>query len=71
MQQRDLAYRFYVTDTLQILCENSAKQSGGKMIKARFCDLLQRRSEKSQDTRTGDEIAADILSRLRGGDCNG
>lgn len=41
------------------------------MIKARFCDLLQRRSEKSQDTRTGDEIAADIVARLKGGDCNG
>lgn len=71
MQQRDTAYRFYVTDALQILCENSAKRSGGKMIKARFCDLLQRRAEKPQDTRTGDEIAADILARLRGGDGNG
>lgn len=41
------------------------------MIKARFCDLLQRRAEKPQDTRTGDEIAADILARLRGGDGDG
>lgn len=53
------------------MCENSAKQSGGKMIKARFCDLLQRRAEKPQDTRTGNEIAADIVARLRGGDGNG
>ena len=57
-QQRDLAYRIYVTDCLRIISENTAKMGGGSYITAKFPDIINR---KPVDNRTGEEIAADII----------
>ena len=57
-QQRDLAYRIYVTDCLRIISENTAKMSGGSYITAKFEDII---NPKPVDNRTGEEIAADII----------
>ena len=58
----DKAYRIYVTDCLYIL----SKTQGAEM-RHRYADLF-----KPQDTRTGDEIAMDIITRaglqIEGGD---
>lgn len=59
-QERDLAYRIYVTDCLRIISENTAKYSGGKYVSASLHDILY---PKPEDTRTGEEIAADIIRR--------
>ena len=61
-QQRDLAYRIYVSDCLRIISENTAKTGGGSYITAKFADII---SPKPVDKRTGEEIAADII-RLAG-----
>ena len=57
-QQRDLAYRIYVTDCLRIISENTAKMGGGSYITAQFADII---NPKPVDDRTGEEIAADII----------
>ena len=57
-QQRDLAYRIYVTDCLRIISENTAKVCGGSYITAKFADII---NPKPVDNRTGDEVAADII----------
>ena len=57
-QQRDLAYRIYVTDCLRIISENTAKMGGGSYITAKFPDII---NPKPVDNRTGEEIAADII----------
>jgi hypothetical protein len=58
-QQRDLAYRIYVTDCcLRIISENTAKMGGGSYITAKFDDIV---NPKPVDDRTGEEIAADII----------
>ena len=57
-QQRDLAYRIYVTDCLRIISENTAKMVGGSYITAKFEDII---NPKPVDNRTGEEIAADII----------
>ena len=57
-QQRDLAYRIYVTDCLRIISENNAKICCGSYITAKFEDII---NPKPVDNRTGDEIAADII----------
>lgn len=62
MQQRDLAYRFYVTDALWMLCSNTAAQSGGRYLEARFCDVVTGQIGKA-DTRSGEEIALDVIRR--------
>ena len=59
-QQRDLAYRIYVTDCLRIISENTAKTGGGSYITAKFVDII---NPKPVDNRTGEEIAADIIKR--------
>ena len=50
---RDEAYRFYVTRSLQLAPQN-------KYISATYDELLK---PKKVDNRTGDEIAADIIKR--------
>ena len=57
-QQRDLAYRIYVTECLRIISENTAKMGGGSYITAKFPDII---NPKPVDNRTGEEIAADII----------
>ena len=59
-QQRDFAYRIYVTDCLRIISENTAKMGGGSYITAKSSDLI---NPKPADNRTGEEIAADIIKR--------
>lgn len=60
IQQRDMAYRFYVTECLRIITENTTRSSGGSFMQAKFSDLI---NPKPQDDRTGEEIAADIIKR--------
>lgn len=59
-QQRDLAYRIYMADNIRIIGENAAKMCGGSYITARFADLLE---PKPVDTRTGEEIVADVIKK--------
>ena len=55
-----MTYRVYVTDALRLTVENTAKFAGGNYIKARSIDIIE---PKKVDTRTGDEIVADIIKR--------
>ena len=59
-QQRDLAYRIYVTDCLRIISENTAKMGGGSYITAKFADII---NPMPVDNRTGEEITSDIIKR--------
>ena len=59
-QQRDLAYRIYVSDCLRIISENTAKIGGGSYITAKIADII---NPNPVDDRTGEEIAADIIKR--------
>jgi hypothetical protein len=61
-QQEELAYRVYVTDTLRVLTENTAKFAGGMVIKANYYDIINKKNQQ-QDTRSGEEIVADIINR--------
>lgn len=54
----------YVTDSIRVIGENTAKYAGGGYIKARWHDIV----TKKPDTRTGDEIAADIILKIAGGE---
>lgn len=53
MEQRELAYRIFVTDSLQLAPQN-------KYIVTRYEDSIK---TKKKDNRTGDEIAADVIKR--------
>ena len=59
-QQRDLAYRIYVTDCLRMISENAASGGGRSYMAAKFEDVV---NPKPVDNRTGEELAADIIKR--------
>ena len=56
--QEDAAYRVYVTDTLRLLTENTAKSSGGAKVTKRWWDIINR---PAPDTRTGAQIVREII----------
>lgn len=56
--QEDAAYRVYVTDTLRLLTENTAKSSGGAKVTKRWWDIINR---PAPDTRTGAQIVQEII----------
>ena len=60
-QQKEMAYRIYVTECLRMITENTAKQSGGSYINKPFADVIG--SNKPKDERTAEEIIADISFR--------
>ena len=60
-EQKDKAYRIYVTDTLRLIAENTAYSVGGKYITARFADVIA--SPNEEDNRTCEEITAEIIAR--------
>ena len=60
-QQKEMAYRIYVTECLRMITENTAKQSGGSYINKPFADVIG--NNKPKDERTAEEIIADISFR--------
>lgn len=61
-QQRELAYRIYVTDALRTITENTAKYGGGGYIKLRYADII---NPKPEDDRTREEVVEHIREKLR------
>lgn len=55
--QRDMAYRIYV-------CESLRAVGKGGYIKSHFADIIKPKKKAPEDTRTGEEIAFDVLNRI-------
>ncbi len=55
----------YLTDTLRIIGENTAKYAGGSYIKKRYADII---IPHKEETRTGEEIINYMKNKLRGGE---
>ena len=51
-------FKAYVTDALMLITENTARYAGGRYQTRRWIDAAHPR-----DTRTGDEIAAEVIRR--------
>lgn len=49
-----------MTDALQAISESAAKYAGGPYIQTRYADVIK---PKPKDTRTGNEIAADVIKK--------
>ena len=60
-------YRAYITDALMAIAENTARFAGGQTMRGRWYDAY-----APQDTRTGDEIALQVIQgaglHYQGGD---
>ena len=60
-EQKDKAYRLYVTDALKIITENTAKLNGGTYLTGRYAEMIEPRKE---ETRTAEEIIDTIKEKL-------
>lgn len=59
-KSKETAYRIYVTDALKTISENTAKYSGGSYLTKRYADIIK---PGPVDSRTGEEIAADVIKK--------
>lgn len=62
---RDMVYRTYVTDCLALISKNAAYSAGpyggdGRYMAKRFSEIF---NPPPVDNRTGDEIAAEIITK--------
>lgn len=57
-KQEEKQYRIYLTDALMAIANNTARAFGGSTVTMRYSDII-----KPQDTRTGDDIAVDVMQR--------
>lgn len=55
------AFREYIADCLWAIAKNTANSCGGQYFETKFRDGI--KEAKPEDTRTGDEIVADIIKR--------
>lgn len=51
-------FRIYVSDSLKIIGENTAKMSGGNYLQVRYIEMI---TPKKVDTRTEEEIIAHVF----------
>ena len=58
MQEK--AYKIYVTDSLRIIGENTAKFAGGGYLKSRWADVV---DSRPKEARTGEEIVAEVIKK--------
>lgn len=49
-----------MAEAIRAISESTAKYAGGPYIQARYIDIIK---PKPKDTRTGDEIAADVIKK--------
>lgn len=60
LEQRQFAYCIYTSEAAKIVTENTMRQYGGSRLVRSFHELV---GGGKADTRTGDEIAADVVKR--------
>ncbi len=62
-EQEEKAYRVYVTDTLRLITENTAKMGhGGSYFKARYIEVLE---PPKEEKRSAEEVINGIKDKLR------
>ena len=60
-EQKEKAYKVYITDALKIIAENTAKANGGSYLTARYAELIE---PKKEETRTAVEIINVLKEKL-------
>lgn len=65
-EAEERAYRFYVTDALQMISHNTAAAlitGGGRYISVRFSEIISRKTEAAE---SGEEVAARVIKAVCG-----
>lgn len=59
--EREKSRDIYITDAMRLIGENVARRVGGEYLSKRWADLTT--VKKKNDGRSGEEIAADVITR--------
>lgn len=63
--QKEKAYRIYVTDALKAIAENTAKQGGGLTMSVRYADMINLNDKQQpEETRTAEEVITSIKDKI-------
>lgn len=64
---REYAYRYYLTDVLNAIAQNTAKAYGGNYMKVSFRDIAEPQIvEKAPEEQNPLDVANDIFSKICG-----
>lgn len=63
-REKEETYRVYVTETLRLIAENTARLGSGGYLKARYPELISPEPEEPEESRGGEEIVARVKARL-------
>ena len=64
---REYAYRYYLTDVLNAIAQNTAKADGGNYMKVSFRDIAEPQIvEKAPEEQNPLDVANDIFSKICG-----
>lgn len=59
----ELIYKRYITDGLRDITESVSQAFGGNYLSVSFFDLIDNNKKQTATTRTGEEIAADVIKK--------
>lgn len=62
MYQKEMAYRFFITDEMFYLNNNVVNMTGGSKLQSRFYEIL---NPPKEETRTSQEIIDNIKAKMR------
>lgn len=57
----DRLYRIYITDTLKMIAENTAKFAGGSVPKSRYAEIIE--PKPAEPEKSAEEIIAEVNAR--------
>lgn len=63
-RHKELQYRSYITDALQIIAENTAHFAGGRTITNRYIDIVTEKKDK--EPQTTQSVVSKIRKKLGG-----
>ena len=58
--KRGMAYRFYISDTLQMIAKNGAKQTGGEYFDKKYSDIV---APEKATTKNANDLVVEVINR--------
>lgn len=62
-QERDTAYRIYITDAMKLISENTAGLVGGKSMSKRFYEIAYNDETSKQPEKSAEEIVEEVTKK--------
>ena len=65
-ESKEKVYKAYVTDTLKVIAENTARYAGGSTIKKRFIDISEEeKNEPKKPQESAEKVKSDLLEKMK------